>query len=45
VKVHFSTKGHDGIVVPVFAYGPHAEEFAGVHENSEIGAIVKKLLK
>lgn len=45
VKVHFSTKGHDGIVVPVFAFGPHAEEFAGMHENSEIGEIVRKLLK
>lgn len=45
VKVHFSTGGHDGIVVPVFAYGPHAEDFAGVHENAEIGEIVKNLLK
>ena len=45
VKVHFSTSGHDGIAVPVFAYGPHAEDFAGVHENSEIGELVKKLLK
>ena len=45
VKVHFSTSGHDGIAVPVFAYGPHAEDFAGVHENSEVGEIVKKLLK
>ena len=45
VKVHFSTKGHDGIVVPVFAYGPGAERFAGMHENSEIGQIVMDLLK
>ena len=45
VKVHFSTSGHDGIVVPVFAYGPGAERFAGVHENSEIGQIVKELLQ
>ena len=45
VKVHFSTSGHDGIVVPVFAYGPHAEDFAGVMENSEVGEKVKKLLK
>ncbi len=45
VKVHFSTKGHDGIMVPVFAYGPGAEAFAGVHDNGEIGQIVKKLLK
>ena len=45
VKVHFSTKGHDGIVVPVFAYGPGAEAFAGFFENGEIGHIVRKLLK
>ncbi len=45
VKVHFSTSGHDGIVVPVFAYGPGAEAFAGWHDNAEIGQIVKKLLK
>ena len=45
VKVHFSTKGHNGILVPVFAYGPHAEEFAGVHENGEIAAIIRRLMK
>jgi len=45
VKVHFSTKGHDGIVVPVFAFGPGAEAFAGVYENSEIAQILRKLLK
>lgn len=45
VKVHFSTKGHNGIVVPVFAFGPGAQNFAGVHENAEIGQIVRKLLK
>ena len=45
VKVHFSTKGHNGILVPVFAYGPHAEAFTGVHENDEIGQIVRALMK
>ena len=45
VRVNFSTSGHNGIVVPVFAYGPGAEEFAGVHENGEIGQIISKLLK
>lgn len=45
VKVHFSTKGHNGILVPVFAYGPHASDFVGVHENAEVGQLVKKLLK
>ena len=45
VKVHFSTKGHNGILVPVFAYGPHADAFVGVHENAEIGQIVRALMK
>ncbi len=45
VQVHFSTKGHNGILVPVYAYGPHAEEFAGIHENAEIGQLVRKYIK
>ncbi len=45
VKVHFSTKGHNGIVVPVFAYGPHAEDFAGVYENAELSAKIRRLIK
>jgi alkaline phosphatase len=44
VKVHFSTEGHNGILVPVFAYGPHAEEFVGVHENAEISQIIRSLM-
>jgi alkaline phosphatase len=45
VKVHFSTKGHHGIVVPVFAYGPHAEDFVGVYENAELAQKIYRLLK
>ncbi len=45
VKVNFSTKGHNGILVPVYAYGPHAEDFAGIHENAEIGQLVRKYIK
>ena len=45
VKVHFSTKGHNGILVPVFAYGPHADEFKGVLENAEVSNIVRNLMK
>ena len=45
VKVHFSTKGHNGIIVPVFAYGPHAEDFVGVYENAELSQKIFKLLK
>ena len=45
IKVNFATTGHNGIVVPVFAFGPHAEDFAGVHENSEIGKMIMNLIK
>ena len=45
VKVHFSTKGHNGIFVPVFAFGPHASEFTGVMENAELSNKIRALLK
>jgi alkaline phosphatase len=32
----FSTKGHSATLIPVFAYGPGAEKFSGVYENTEI---------
>jgi alkaline phosphatase len=35
---------HTGVMVPVFAYGPGAEEFAGVYENTEIFYKFVKLL-
>lgn len=45
VKVHFSTKGHNGILVPVFAYGPHAEDFVGVYENAELSQKIRALMQ
>lgn len=35
-KGTFTTKNHTGVMVPVFAYGPYAEEFMGIYENNEI---------
>lgn len=32
----FSTGGHSAAMVPVFAYGPGAESFGGIYQNSEI---------
>lgn len=32
----FTTKAHTGALVPVFAYGPGAEELMGVYENTTI---------
>ena len=34
ISGRFSTTGHTGIMVPVFAYGPGAEEFGGINENT-----------
>ncbi len=32
----FSSSNHTGIMVPLYAYGPGAEEFIGIYENTEI---------
>ena len=32
----FATTNHSAALVPVFAFGPGAESFAGVYENTEI---------
>lgn len=36
INPSFSTEGHSATLIPVFAYGPGAESFAGVYENTEI---------
>jgi alkaline phosphatase len=36
VKGLFGSEGHTGLMVPVFAYGPGAERFAGIYENTDI---------
>jgi alkaline phosphatase len=41
----FSTDGHTGIPVPVFAFGPGAEEFTGFMENTEFKGKIAELLK
>jgi alkaline phosphatase len=40
----FSTNDHTGIMVPVFAYGPHSLDFRGVYENTEIYNKIKKVV-
>jgi len=32
----FSTGGHTATMIPVFAYGPGAERFAGIYDNTKI---------
>jgi alkaline phosphatase len=41
---NYATNKHSGIMVPVFAYGPGAEEFAGIYENTEVFNKFCKLL-
>jgi len=36
IQPAFATEGHSATLVPVFAYGPGAEEFTGIYENSEL---------
>jgi alkaline phosphatase len=36
VDAKFSTIDHTGVMVPVFAYGPGAQNFTGVYENTSI---------
>lgn len=40
----FSTDGHSATMVPVFAYGPGAEYFSGIYENTEIYQKLKIIL-
>ncbi len=44
VKYEFGTTGHSAIMLPVYAYGTGAEEFAGVMENTDIAKKMQKLL-
>lgn len=36
VELEFETEDHTGILVPIFAYGPHSGEFRGVFDNTEV---------
>jgi alkaline phosphatase len=41
----FSTKGHSASLIPVFAYGPGAEEFSGIYDNTDIFTKIMKVTK
>jgi len=44
VKGEFPTGSHTGVMVPVFAYGPGAEQFTGIMDNTDIPNRIRKLL-
>ena len=36
VRGKFSTDGHSGVMVPVYSFGPKAEAFTGIFENTDL---------
>lgn len=44
VECCFSTKDHSGAMVPVYAFGPEAENFTGIFENTDVFKKIKKLM-
>lgn len=44
VKADYPTGGHTAVMVPIFSYGPGAEEFIGIMDNTDVHAKMKKLL-
>jgi alkaline phosphatase len=45
VKGAFTTKGHTGQMIPVFAFGPGSEAFAGIYHNYDIFTKIKQALQ
>lgn len=41
----FATKGHSATLIPVFAYGPGAENFKGIYQNTDIFHKMAALVK
>ena len=45
VEVNFANEGHNGMMVPFFAYGAGAEKFDGVVENAELSKMISDYIK
>lgn len=43
VEAEFPTDDHTGVMVPVFAYGPGAENFQGIYDNTDVFKKLKEL--
>jgi alkaline phosphatase len=44
MDAYFSTKNHSGVPVPIYAFGPGAEQFTGIMENTAFKGKIEKLL-
>jgi alkaline phosphatase len=45
VRAAYATGGHSGEMVPLFAFGPGANRFAGIRRNDEIGRILMAIVR
>ena len=45
VLADHETGGHSPVLVPVYAYGPHAQDFCGVIDNTEVFSRILSALK
>lgn len=45
VSASFAVKDHTAVMVPIFAYGPGAERFTGIMENTDVNKRCMELLK
>lgn len=44
ITAQFNTGGHTGTMVPIYSFGPQANQFTGIMENTEIPLHIKKAL-
>jgi alkaline phosphatase len=44
VRAAYNSGDHTAVMVPVFAYGPGAENFTGIMENTDVAKKMMKLL-
>lgn len=40
----WTTRGHTGVDIPVYAYGPHADSFEGLHENTDLAVLMAQAM-
>ena len=45
IGVHFANESHNGIAVPVYAWGPGSDKFTGIRENAEWGQLIASFIK
>ena len=45
IGVSFASESHNGIAVPLYAWGPGSAQFTGIHENAEYGQMLIDLIK